>query len=553
MNSRFSELSHNPWPGPSSYSDPQTLKSDEVQKFCGRENEKYDVISLIDDNIVITIYGRSGIGKSSLLNAGVFPELRKMQYLPIGVRLLLAGEDESFQDLIIKKIITEVETDGSIETIEVIDEETDNLKEDFLWSYFARHRFYNKDGKIVFPVIVLDQFEEGLRTSKFRKKTELLLRQIAYLADADHAIEDCIVGGEEYSYDFNFRFVLSIREDDLYRLEDCLDQSYLPSFKQNRYRLRGMNRDNAVLVATIPSEGVITKEEAKSIIDDLKDQREDEYEFWNPAILSLYFFLLYDNEKDTDKRGLFAEYYKRATKFVDKESIAFLEDNLLTDAGNRKLMRPEEVLVHVSEEAIESLLKSKIIQKEPSRGCIEFSHDRLCEEAVQHKKKRQKEKERNKKILRGVAVLLVVVLACIIIWLMRESNDKDTQIASKDAQIVSISAQAEKELQEIKNKVNFEKNQKIRLKKDNEKLQIDKEKLQADKEQIRKENFQLLQSRKELMKLTNALGDSKSAEDEQRKISEDKDKTIKDLQSKYNDLHNKYKDLEKLYVDLHNK
>ena len=64
----------NPWAGLASYEDPQNAEYD--LKFCGRDDDSYDVARLIMGNVFVTLYGKSGIGKTSLLNAGVFPELR---------------------------------------------------------------------------------------------------------------------------------------------------------------------------------------------------------------------------------------------------------------------------------------------------------------------------------------------------------------------------------------------------------------------------------------------------------------------------------------------
>ena len=79
----------NPWAGLASYEDPS--KSERQLKFCGRDNDIYDVTRLIDDNLLLVLYGKSGIGKTSLLNAGVFPKLRLEQYLPVSLLLAAFG------------------------------------------------------------------------------------------------------------------------------------------------------------------------------------------------------------------------------------------------------------------------------------------------------------------------------------------------------------------------------------------------------------------------------------------------------------------------------
>ena len=155
---------NNPWAGLASYEDP--FKSEQKLKFCGRDNDIYDVTRLIDDNLLLILYGKSGIGKTSLLNAGVFPKLRLEQYLPVSIRLGTLEANASYQEAIISAIEKAIEeVHGSKITYSVVEEQNDNQQPDRLWNYFVRHRFVNAEKQPLFPVVVLDQFEEVLRNS----------------------------------------------------------------------------------------------------------------------------------------------------------------------------------------------------------------------------------------------------------------------------------------------------------------------------------------------------------------------------------------------------
>lgn len=155
----------NPWAGLSSYEDP--AKSTQSLKFCGRDSETFDVVRLIDDNFLLTLYGKSGIGKTSLLNAGVFPCLRRELYTPLSLRLGISDGSETFQDIITTAIErTMAEEGGYTELFPVVDEQTDCTAPDYLWNWFARRRFVDARGNVTFPVIVLDQFEEVFRQTK---------------------------------------------------------------------------------------------------------------------------------------------------------------------------------------------------------------------------------------------------------------------------------------------------------------------------------------------------------------------------------------------------
>ena len=53
----------------------------------GREKESDELANIVMNSFHTVIYGKSGIGKTSLLRAGVFPTLRYEDFLPIYIRL----------------------------------------------------------------------------------------------------------------------------------------------------------------------------------------------------------------------------------------------------------------------------------------------------------------------------------------------------------------------------------------------------------------------------------------------------------------------------------
>ena len=126
-------ISQNPWAGLASYADPE--KADRKLKFCGRDDESYDLAKLIENNVFVTLYGKSGIGKTSLLNAGVFPELREGHFTPISLRLGMKDADKSYQSILVENIAL---TASTIKSIDVVPEQKDFNAVDYLWNYFTR-------------------------------------------------------------------------------------------------------------------------------------------------------------------------------------------------------------------------------------------------------------------------------------------------------------------------------------------------------------------------------------------------------------------------------
>ena len=55
--------------------------------FNGRSAEIEELTRRIVDEPLTVLFGRSGLGKSSLLKAGVFPRLRELGFVPIYIRL----------------------------------------------------------------------------------------------------------------------------------------------------------------------------------------------------------------------------------------------------------------------------------------------------------------------------------------------------------------------------------------------------------------------------------------------------------------------------------
>ena len=75
--------SENPWPGLESF------EEDARTFFFGRDHEAESLLDHVLDAPVTVLYGRSGLGKTSLLRAGLFPLLRERNFLPIYVRFEL--------------------------------------------------------------------------------------------------------------------------------------------------------------------------------------------------------------------------------------------------------------------------------------------------------------------------------------------------------------------------------------------------------------------------------------------------------------------------------
>ena len=136
------DKSGNPWLGLESYKENQII--------YGRNTEVTDLAQRVLNDTDTVVYGKSGIGKTSVINAGVLPIARLNDFVPIVVRL-----DHGNTTSYIKQL------DGNIrENVEVEDVRlARNAEKELFWEYFHRHLFF-VDGKRKKLLIVFDQFEE---------------------------------------------------------------------------------------------------------------------------------------------------------------------------------------------------------------------------------------------------------------------------------------------------------------------------------------------------------------------------------------------------------
>jgi len=420
-------MSHNPWAGLASYQDPA---SGSTLLFCGRDNESYDLAALVDDNIFCTLYGKSGTGKTSLLNAGMFPRLRDMGYLPLSIRLGMEALGSTFQQCIAARLGKA----ATLQTADTVPLPADDQDEQWLWAWFARTRFVDTEGQVRFPVLVFDQFEEVFRSR--RAEAETLLRQVHFMMDPSHSLGD--------DYDYNFRFLASIREDDLYLLEDSLDRHFMGDMKQCRYRLNALSDEGARDVILKPGEGLFAAGEQDAIVDTVIGIARSADGSINTNILSLVCSRIYDHYRrsgdshislDLVKRFVssnpFEQFYNEVTENLGEKEKQFIEDRLVDAAGRRGSVSEPDFEKNVPNGAHLLEGTGRILQRvasgtEGRSYRIELIHDSFCAPLADQKLKRAARRRRRITIAVSILALIVAAVAAYII-VMSIRNARQTR------------------------------------------------------------------------------------------------------------------------------
>jgi iron(II)-dependent oxidoreductase len=214
--------------------------------FFGRVEDSLVFRRLILAHRLTLLFGPSGVGKTSLLMAGVVPGLREEGYIPIYTRVL-----ESPWDTIRAEVFRWLEEAGR---------EIPKLPEEVTLGDFLKHTL-DKDDQIV---LIIDQFEDLFRLLSDERR-QRFWREIKTFSDRP---------GKPDSREPDIRIVFSLQEDYLPQLSE-MRKFNIDLFKDS-YRLKYLDGDNAQLSITEPAARMGIRVEPALISRLLVDLMEDE-------------------------------------------------------------------------------------------------------------------------------------------------------------------------------------------------------------------------------------------------------------------------------------
>ena len=285
----------NPWPGLDFFAEKSRAF------FHGRDAEADLLLTMVRHRLLTVLYGQSGLGKSSLLQAGLFPRLRADGWLPVYIRLShtdadgLGGKGTSALIKQTRQFIREAISDAleQGQLLQSKEGEPSPMPRDdeSLWEYLHRKVSGLRSAirERVAPVLVFDQFEEIFTLG--RSETRQAIRQ-AFLKDLADCVENRLPehvlkemnrkqpGDNRFSdLDFprqDYRVVLSLREDYLAELHDLSD--LMPSIHENETRLLPLNGWQALDAVAIPGEKLVEPVIAREIVEIVAASRRGETE-----------------------------------------------------------------------------------------------------------------------------------------------------------------------------------------------------------------------------------------------------------------------------------
>jgi hypothetical protein len=279
--------------------------AEETQRFFfGREDEIREIFLRVRDNPLTVLYGQSGYGKTSLLNAGLIPKLRADGFWPIAVRfkydstsrskwdlvdqtryaLALVCADENSEDFPLPRTIAEYKEcpafSGDIPFVRQLLIECGRkggqglaflYRSHALWMHWKSSTlwecFHNRALQIgcrnlseSTPVLILDQFEEIFTLGAEKRpnaEIDTLAMELADLIEnrppasvQRHLAEDLNFANELDFGPSPLRVVITLREDYLSQLEAW--KTFMPSLMRNRMALHLLRGPQAWEAAVKP-------------------------------------------------------------------------------------------------------------------------------------------------------------------------------------------------------------------------------------------------------------------------------------------------------------
>ncbi len=353
----------NPYVGPKPF--------ERGQPLFGRDREKRELRYLLTSERIVLLYSPSGAGKSSLVNAGLLPDVEKRFDIsgPIRVnRQPPAGVSNRY----VWSCIADLE-------------KTDKVDERNLAEYFLERKKERNQ------LLVFDQFEEVLRVdpSDYAVKREFF-EQLGELV-SDPSIWALFV----------------IREDYLAPLDPFA--RLLPTHLQNRFRIDRLARAEAEKAIELPTAklnrkyapGVVAKlvsNLAKVTIQDLTGKLVEVVgEYVEPVQLQVVCYDLW-NEMEADDLSIdqadvgdvghaLRRYYAREVLEASKQNVnceriirEWFEEQLITGDGVRNQVRMEEKQSGgLANDLVLKMTEAHLVRRDERGGItwFELAHDRL--------------------------------------------------------------------------------------------------------------------------------------------------------------------------------
>jgi hypothetical protein len=386
----------NPWLGLASFTEETRAY------FYGRDEEVAELSRRVQRKLLTVLFGQSGLGKTSILRAGLAPRLRGQGHCPIYVRIDYGKESPEPAEQIKQAISRTARGSGEWTQAGVA------VEGESLWE-FLHHRddvLRDESGATLIPLLIFDQFEEIFTLAQSddfgRARAARFIDELADLVEnrPPKSLEAKLEEDDSKAERFDFargdyRVLIALREDYLAPLEGL--KKAMPSISQNRLRLAPMTGEQALAAVLRPGKRLVTDEVAAAIVRFVAGGAELAHAEVEPSLLSLICRELNDtriaqgrDEISLDllagsHAGILSSFYERSLADQKPAVRQVIEDELLTTSGFRENIAEERLLsrfkaVGAAPDTLAILVNRRLLRIEERLDVrrVELTHDVLC-------------------------------------------------------------------------------------------------------------------------------------------------------------------------------
>ena len=390
----------NPWPGLAAF------REYDHRFFHGRDQAIETLTELVTRSRLSVLYGASGLGKTSLIQAGLFRRAHAHDLFPVRIRLALSPSSEPPAEQVFLALIRKAAEKG-IEAPAREPAET-------LWEFFYRKDalWWNDRHHLMTPLLVFDQFEEIFTIGRRNTDTVLSVQQFLedlrgiVLGSAPAAVKARCDADPDQALRYSLsrcpvRVLFSFREDYLAEFLELRDA--FPAIGEQNCRLLRMSADEALSAIRKAGRHLVEDSVASRIVQLIAAAKSARSHAPNdlavdPALLSVFCREL-NNERrgkpqDTitddllqDKQErILEDFYARSFWGLDPRVQVFVENELLLPDSAERNSVAEQVALRrpgVTAEAIENLIDRRLLRRDERDGPprLELTHDVLIEPA----------------------------------------------------------------------------------------------------------------------------------------------------------------------------
>ena len=454
------------------------------QIFAARDDEIWGLQSSITIYRAVLVYGDSGTGKSSLINAGFIPRILDENYVPDRLRV----QPRAGKEIKVERIMTKAGEQASFLPSTFAKDETTASFDISIEAFMSRLLEFKSAGTQrrgfgESPILIFDQFEEFITLFEETMRGEQT-QQAVEAAECQKKILDCLVElikDEELPIKLLFVF----REDYLAKLNILFE--HVPKLLDQYVRLLPPHTKDLKKIIRAPFEkeelrrefvksepaqahSELTPELAGEIAAELAHRSEGGRV--NLSELQIVCRKLWESSdpgslfRTEGIQGLLEEYLSASVRKFPEElrdpAVALL-GHMITSSNTRNIISQDDLIQREKvnfprervEQTLKALIESKLVVREPRRNVYFYEivseflvpwikQQQAARQALVERRKLEEEsakkleraqRQKNKLVLVSLVVGIILILTSIAVYLWQSRNRQNEELRRLQAEL----------------------------------------------------------------------------------------------------------------------